>query len=144
MPAKPFIYQGRVSFADTDASGRIHYIALLYHLDAAEAEFLRSRGVGYRVIQDEKVGFPRVHVECDYISALVYDDLIDIAVTVNRLGQSSFTLAFDVSVQGRAAARGKVTVVSIDREKQRACPLPEKLRAALSQSSGTDFQEGAS
>ena len=131
MPGKPFIYQSRVHFSDTDASGRIHYIALLYHMDQAEAEFMRSRGIGYRTIQDDHVGFPRVHVECDYTSALMYDDLMDIAVTVDRVGGASFTLAFDVSVAGRAAARGKVTIASIDRKGQKACPLPERLRAAL-------------
>jgi len=120
-----------VSFADTDASQRIHYIALLYHFDLAEAEFLRSRGVGYRVIQDDNVGFPRVHVECDYTGALTYDDPIEIAVTVDRVGNSSFTLAFDATVEGRSAARGKVTVVSVDRRTQKSCALPERLRVAL-------------
>ncbi len=132
MPAKPFVYQSRVRFGDTDASGRIFYVSLLNHFDAAEAEFLRHLGVGYREIQNRKVGFPRVRVECDYTGALVYDDLMEIAVTVARTGRASFTLAFGVSVEGRDCARGQVTIVSIDRETQRAIPLPENLRAALS------------
>jgi len=132
MPAKPFVFESRVRFGDTDASGRIFYVSLLNHFDAAEAEFLRFLGVGYREIQDRQVGFPRVRVECDYTGALVYDDLMQIAVTVDRVGRSSFTLAFDVSVEGRNAARGKVTIVCIDRATQRSMELPEKLRAALS------------
>jgi acyl-CoA thioesterase FadM len=70
-------------------------------------------------------------VECDYLSALRYDDLMDIAVTVDRIGYASFTLAFGVSVEGREAARGKVTVVSMDRETQKAISLPERLSSAL-------------
>lgn len=132
MPQKPFIFQSRVQFGDTDASGRIFYISLLNHFDAAESEFMRSRGIGYAQIQDRQTGFPRVRVECDYTSALVFDDLMDIAVSVHRVGGASFTLAFDVTVEGRRAARGKVTIACIDREKQRAVPLPERLRAALS------------
>src|SRR5580658_8550670 len=131
MPGTPFVYESRVRFGDTDASGRIFYISLLRHIDDAEAEFLRSRGVGYRQIQDGKTGFPRVHVECDYTSALVFDDLINVAVTVDRVGRASFTLAFDVSVEGRNAARAKVTIACIDRETQRATGLPPQLRAAL-------------
>jgi acyl-CoA thioester hydrolase len=130
-PFVPFNVESRVRFSDTDASGRIHYIALLYHFDNAEAEFLRSRGVGYTVIQDGKTGFPRVHVECDYTGALVYDDVMKVAVTVDRVGKSSFTLAFDATVEGRPAARGKVTIVSVDRATQKSTPLPEKLREAL-------------
>lgn len=132
MPRKPFIYQSRVRFGDTDASGRIFYVSLLNHFDAAEAEFLRSLGVGYAVIQNQQMGFPRVRVECDYTGALVYDDLMDIAVTVDRVGGASFTLAFNVTVEDRPAAHGKVTIVSVDRQKQRPVPLPENLRAALS------------
>lgn len=133
MLGKPFIYQSRVHFSDTDASGRIHYIALLHHMDHAEAEFLRSRGAGYGSIEGREIGYPRVHVECDYTGPLVFDDLMDIAVTVDRIGGASFTLAFDVSVEGRSAAHGKVTIVSIDRTTEKACPLPEKVRAALSE-----------
>jgi len=132
MPVKPFVYQSRVRFGDTDASGRIFYVSLLNHFDAAEAEFLRHLGVGYREIQNRKVGFPRVRVECDYTGALVYDDLMDIEVTVDRVGGASFTLGFVVTVEGRHCARGKVTIVCIDRETQRPIPLPENLRSALS------------
>jgi len=128
---KPFIWQSRVRFGDTDASGRIFYVSLLNHFDAAEAEFLRSLGCAYRQIQTGKTAFPRVRVECDYLSALRYDDLMDIAVTVDRVGRASFTLAFDVIVEGRQAARGKVTVVSMDRETQKATSLPEQLHSAL-------------
>ena len=103
----PSFIESRVRFGDTDASGRIFYVSLLHHFDAAEAEFLRSLGVGYREIQDRKTGFPRVRVECDYTGALVYDDLMDIAVTVDRVGRASFTLAFDVSVGRPRRARGK-------------------------------------
>ena len=128
---KPFIWQSRVRFGDTDASGRIFYISLLNHFDAAEAEFLRSLGCGYRQIQTGHTAFPRVRVECDYLSALSYDDLMNIAVTVDRVGRASFTVAFAVSVDGRQAARGKVTVVSMNRETGKAVPLPEKLAKAL-------------
>jgi YbgC/YbaW family acyl-CoA thioester hydrolase len=131
VPQKPFIYQSRVRFGDTDVSGRIFYVSLLNHFDAAETEFLRDRGIFYSALQDQPVTFPRVRVECDYTSALAFDDLMDIAVTVDRIGGASFTLAFDVSVAGRNAARGKITIVSFDKQKQRACPLPEGLRAAL-------------
>jgi YbgC/YbaW family acyl-CoA thioester hydrolase len=131
MPVTPFVYQSRVRFGDTDASGRIFYISLLNHFDAAEGEFMRSLGISYSGIQDAHIAFHANARECDYSSALVYDDLMDIAVSVDRLGRASFTLAFDVSVSGRKAALGKVTIVCIDRDSQRAIPLPEKLREAL-------------
>ena len=131
MPQSPFLWQSRVRFGDTDASGRVFYISLLRHFEAAEHELLRSLGCHYSSFQAPKVDFPRVRVECDYTSPLVFDDLIDIAVTVERVGRSSFTLGFAVSVAGRLAARGKLTVVAMDPHTRKSTPLPEALRAAL-------------
>jgi len=73
-----------------------------------------------------------VRVECDYISPLGYDDLMDIAVTVERIGRSSFTLGFAASVEGRLAARAKLTIVAMDPQTRKSRPLPDALRAALS------------
>ena len=39
-----FIHRVRVAFVDTDASGRIHFTAMLRYFEAAEQEFLRSLG----------------------------------------------------------------------------------------------------
>lgn len=131
MPARPFVFESRVRFGDTDASGRIFYVSLLNHFDAAETEFLRSIGLGYRESEEEQVTFPRVHVECDYTSPLHYDDLMRIAVSVERIGGASFTLAFDVSVDQRRAAKGKITIVAVSRQTNRPIPLPDRMRTAL-------------
>jgi acyl-CoA thioester hydrolase len=129
----PFLFESRVRFGDTDASGRIFYIALLNHFDFAETEFMRSRGIGYRETQDEFVSFPRVHVECDYTSALRFDDLMKIAVTVERVGGASFTLRFEVTVEDRHAARGRMTIVAMSRKTERPVPLPDRVRKALNE-----------
>jgi acyl-CoA thioester hydrolase len=131
MSQPPFIWQSRVRFGDTDASGRIFYISLLRHFEAAEHEFLRNLGCPYTSFQAPKVDFPRVHVECDYTSPLAFDDLLDIEVTVERVGRSSFTFGFTVRVEGREAARGKLTIVAMDPVTHKSTPLPEALRDAL-------------
>src|SRR5487761_863760 len=107
MSPKPFVWRSRLRWGDTDASGRVYYVSLFRHLEAAEMEFLRCIGFVYGTGELRQVTFPRVHAECDYISALVNDDLMEIAVAVERVGRTSFTLAFEVSVEGRGAARGK-------------------------------------
>jgi len=122
---QPFSWQSRIRFVDTDASGRIHYTALFRHLEAAEFEFMRSIGHGYgRLDAEQLVRYPRVHVECDFMSALRCDDLISTQVTVARVGQASYTLAFVVMLEDRQAAAGKITVVCMHTGTGRAHPLP--------------------
>src|ERR1700726_4742643 len=110
----PFVYPSRVRFVDTDASGRIHYTAMFRHFEAAEAEFLRSHGLHYSDEQSGEIGWPRVRVECNYTSPVRFDDLLDIAGSVERVGTASFTLAFSAAVAGRAVADGKITIVCLD------------------------------
>lgn len=132
MPHEPFSWQLRVRFVDTDASGRIHYTAMLRFFEAAEAEFLRSLGVLYSSIENEQTSYPRVHVECTYTDAVLDDDLVDIAVVVERVGVSSFTLGFRASVHGKVAAHGRIVIVCMNRRTQKAQPLPEAFARTLS------------
>jgi len=124
----PFTHRVRVAFPDTDASGRIHFTAMLRYFEAAEIEFLRSMGYQYR--DAPEIGFPRVRVECEYRSAIGFDDLLDISVTVKRVGSSSYTLAFAALKDGATAAHGSIVVVCVGRP-GRAQPIPDALRNAL-------------
>ncbi len=129
--AASFLWPHRVRFSDTDASGRIHYTAMLRFFEAAEVEFLRTLGILYTDIQDGETSYPRVRIECNYTGAVRDDDVVEIAVAVERVGKSSFTLAFDARVGGRQAAEGRITVVCMNVATQASRPLPENLAAIL-------------
>jgi YbgC/YbaW family acyl-CoA thioester hydrolase len=103
---------------------------MLRYFEAAEIEFLRSLGYRYRDAPD--IGFPRVRVECEYRSAVGFDDELDIAVSVKRVGTSSYTLEFAAMKEGAVAANGSIVVVCVGRP-GRAQPLPEALRKALTE-----------
>jgi len=123
-----FMHRVRVAFPDTDASGRIHFTAMLRYFEAAEIEFMRSLGYSYRHALD--VIYPRVRVECDYRSAVCFDDEVDIAVSVKRVGTSSYTLEFAATNGGVLAANGSIVVVCMGLA-GRAQALPEVLKDAL-------------
>jgi YbgC/YbaW family acyl-CoA thioester hydrolase len=123
-----FTHRVRVAFPDTDASGRIHFTAMLRYFESAEIEFLRSLGFSYRDAPD--IGFPRVRVECEYRSAVGFDDQLDILVSVKRVGTSSYTLEFAAIKDGATVANGSIVVVCVGRP-GRAQALPEELRKAL-------------
>jgi acyl-CoA thioester hydrolase len=124
---RPFIWPSRIRFADTDASGRIHYSALFRHVEAAEMEFFRAIGKPFPELLSMDVKFPRVHVEADYLAALRSDDPIEIAVWVDRIGRASFTLAFEITTDGLAAGRAKIVVACMDGNTQKSHTLPEEL-----------------
>ncbi|MBI3646854.1 MAG: acyl-CoA thioesterase [Acidobacteriales bacterium] len=129
----PFVWESRVRYLDTDASGRIHYARLFRHVEDAEHEFMRWIGFSYREIEKGGLRFPRVRLECHYLAPLSYDDVIGVTVVVENVGRSSFTLGFAVCQGEKMAAKGKVTIVCLDTEAQRSHALPDELRGALAE-----------
>lgn len=129
MPSSaPFRLQTRIRFIDTDASGRIHYTAMFRYFESAEIEFMRQFGVIYGKTQ---YAFPRVHVECDFFLAIVHDDLIEIEVSLAKLGRSSMRFEFRALKSADLAAQGAIVIACMDPKTQRAVSIPDELRGKL-------------
>jgi len=123
-----FSWSTRILFIDTDASGRIHYTAMFRYFEAAEIEFFRAIGVLH---EHAGISFPRVHAECDYRSAIRYDDLLEIEVSVGRIGKTSVQMKFSALKAGVEAAAGNVVIAFMDRQTQRATAIPQGVRDKL-------------
>lgn len=129
----------RVRFADVDSSQRIHYTAMFRYMEAAEHELMRSLGVPYSATLWD-TAMPRVHLDCDFRGAVIYDDEVDVTARVAHVGTSSWTIAFMVrrasspradAEIGAVVAEGHMTIVSMNPTTERARPIPEQLRTAL-------------
>src|SRR5713101_868572 len=93
---EPFRTRRRVEFADTDMAGIVHFANFFRYMEAAEVEFLRSRGLSVvQVWEGERISFPRVAASCDFSKPVRFEDVVDIAVTVSRLGTKSVTYAIE-------------------------------------------------
>lgn len=128
---KPYRRQVRIRFVDTDASGRIHYTAMFRHFEAVEQDWMNDLEIPSTGADFRGIGFPRVHVECDFLSELQFDDLVDITLAVDRVGTSSYTLAYGVENRGKPAAKGRITIVCLDKLTQRATAIPDRLARSL-------------
>jgi 4-hydroxybenzoyl-CoA thioesterase/acyl-CoA thioester hydrolase len=105
-----FTTRRRVEFRDTDMAGIVHFSVFMTYMEAAEHELLRSVGLGViGSANGRSISWPRVHTACNYRSALRYDEVVEIAVRVARLGHKSVTYAFDFTRDGVAIADGTIT-----------------------------------
>jgi len=134
----------RVPFHDVDSTGRIHFTAMFRYMEIAEHELRRSIGFP-EATSFKDMAFPRVHVECDFRGAIRYDDELTVEARVDRVGHSSWTVAFIARIARQAGKReqqevsppvaeGQMTMVAIDQTTEQAIPLPEALRSALASS----------
>lgn len=101
-----------VEFSDTDMAGIMHFSAFFRYMEAAEHELLRSLGFSvYTELDGDVVSFPRVAATCEFHSPARCEDVLDIDVTVTRVGTKSVTYAFQFTQQGRDVATGQMTSV---------------------------------
>ncbi len=115
----------RVSWADTDAGGRIHFTAALRYAEIAETGLRRRLG-----LLDDWGGYPRRRVEADYHRVLRFEDEVEVRITPERLGRTSITWAWRISRDGELCVDGRAVVVHVDSD-GRPAPLPAAVRDAL-------------
>ena len=107
-----FRVQRRVEFCDTDMAGIVHFANFFRYMEFAEVSFLRSLGLNVKMEADgQKLGFPRVSATCDYVMPARFEDVLDINLKVERLGEKSVTYAMEFQRGADLIARGKVTSV---------------------------------
>jgi YbgC/YbaW family acyl-CoA thioester hydrolase len=123
-----FRWPVRILFIDTDASGRIHYTAMLRYFEAAEIELFRAAGAQE---DREKVAFPRVHVECDYRAAVYFDDELVIELSIGNMGRSSIELLYRAMKKGVVAANGKIVIAAMNPKTDESTEIPPGLREKL-------------
>lgn len=139
MPT-PFRTSRLVEFADTDMAGIMHFASFFRYMEAAEHELLRNLGFSiYTEINGDVVTFPRVAASCEFHSPARCEEMLDIDVTVNRVGTKSVTYGFQFSQRGRDVATGQMTSVCCRMphgEPPISIPIPDivagKLRALAS------------
>ncbi len=107
-----FTTQRRIEFGDTDMAGIAHFSNFFRFMEAAETSFFipsDSRCTWNE--QGVRLGFPRVSVSCDFSKPAIFEDVLDIAVTVEKIGRKSVTYRFDFTRSGEAIAVGRITAV---------------------------------
>lgn len=124
----------RVEFADTDMAGIMHFANFFRFMERTEHAFLRSMGTSVHAHHEgQTFGWPRVHVECDFVKPLRFEDEVEVELRVREKRERSLVYDFTFrKLQDGAAtdevARGSfITVcVSIDPElgKMKAVPIP--------------------
>ena len=134
MTTPAFRTTRRIEFADTDMAGIVHFANFFRFMEAAEVEFLRSRGLSVALPwEGKKLGFPRVAASCDYVQPARFEDVLDVTVTLHHLGRKSVTYVFEFFKGEQLIARGQVSSVCclVDGSQLAAIEIPVTLREKL-------------
>jgi acyl-CoA thioester hydrolase len=128
--SEPFSCQIRVRFGECDMQGVVfnaHYLA--YVDDTMDQWFAAVLPKGDPAIAEIMVKKATV----EWTSAARYADVLDLAPRVVRWGNSSFDVEVRGSIDGRGIFVATLVYVSVDGEQYRPTPVPDHVRAALSE-----------
>lgn len=134
MPA-PFKTSRIVEFRDTDAAGIMHFASIMGLMEEAEHEFLRHIELPlFLPVEGGKISWPRVSAHCDFKSPARFEDVVDIGVSVQRIGNKSVTYHFSLSCEGRPVAAGTMTAACcfVGKDTIESVIVPEDIVAKLS------------
>lgn len=125
-----------VRFGDCDPAGILYYPHYfdLFH-QAMEAWFDGPLGLPYAsLIGSRRLGLPSVHAHADYRAPSRHGESVTVSLAVERLGESSVHLRYEVrGPDGELRAEGKTVCVVMDLDPDsptnaRAVPIPPDLR----------------
>jgi len=128
---EPFTQAIDVRYLEVDRQGVVFNMWYLAYFDDAMTAFLAAGGLPYGALLDAGFDVQVVHTEIDWLGPLGFGEPATVGVGVAHLGRTSFTLRFDVAVDGRPVARGRTVYVAVRTDGSGKTPLPASLRAAL-------------
>ena len=135
-----FYYPITIRYSDLDPQGHVNNAAYLSYLESARFGYYEAAGIWQRGAS-VRTGMVVARVEIDYLAPIFLGQSIRVGLRVDRLGEMSFTFAFQIESipDGKTFARGITVMVAYDDQSERSIPLPPDWRAKFNR---LEKQEG--
>jgi acyl-CoA thioester hydrolase len=137
----PFKYSAltRVGFSDTDAQGIVYYGRYLPYFDQARVEY--ARHLEMLATGPEEHEFVMRANTIEYLAPARFDDLVEVFIRVARIGTTSVTYecaAYRVDDEVLMVTATQ-TLVLVDLDERKACPVPEWFKDRIRGFEGDDL-----
>ena len=123
--------QLQIRWADLDAFQHVNNAAYLVYMQEARADFtwFSRKAKSEKPILDDMVV---ARAEVDFISP-IHDSgtMLDVEIYLEKIGNSSFVMVYEMSQDGTLRAKGKTVQVGVDMVDQKSRPLRDYEREYL-------------
>ena len=125
-----FTIEIQMRFRDLDAMGHVNNAVYLSYCELARTQFYVKHSFK-RSLHD--IDFILAHVDINYVSAAEWGDVVVVSVWPSKIGESSFTLSYELrdKKSARVLATSSSVLVSYDYDKKKTKPIPEDFRNML-------------
>lgn len=130
-----FIYQTKIKLHETDAAGILFFSNQFKIIHDAYESLLESIGYGFaELLRNQDFFLPIVHSESDFKMPLFVGDVIEIQITVEKVGQTSFTFTYKLlNAKQEVAGTANTVHVTVDKKTRQKILLPPDMRRKIQQ-----------
>jgi acyl-CoA thioester hydrolase len=118
-----------VRYGECDQQGVVFNAHYLAYADEAMVAVMAELGTPYADLLARGLDTSVVATELSWVAPARWGDVVQVDGEVERVGRTSFTVAFTISVEDRPCCRVRTSYVLTDLER-RPVPVPDDLREA--------------
>jgi len=122
-------YKPEIRFFDIDAIGHVNNSVYFTYFEMARVHFF-GQLIGKEWKWTEN-GVLVAHNEVDYLRPVMFEDKIEIHVSVLHVGSKSFKLGYEVKLGDTLYAKGNSVMVAFDFKNDVTSPIPEEYKGIL-------------
>ena len=121
----------RVRFQECDPQGVVYFARYPEYYDLTITELFREAFGSYGSMVESGTDMVVAEQSVRYRAPALFDDLIDVEVTVDKLGETSMLSSYRITRDGELLAEGDFRHVFIDPATKAKKAIPDDVRAVL-------------
>lgn len=127
----PFVHRLRVRYHECDAQQRVFNSHYFTYFDLALTELWREAFGSYSEIVRSGYDLVVAEATARFRGAARFDDEVDVALSIARLGETSMTSDLEVRRGDEVLVEGRMVHVWVDADSFEKRPIPDEARARL-------------
>ena len=122
----------RVRYSETDQMGVVYHGSYVPYFEVGRVEWLRSKGLSYKKLEDSGIGLPIVNININYKRPARYDDLLTIKTSVKHFeGVKLQFYAEILDENNQLFTTAEVMLVFVDLKTGKPCMPDETIKQLL-------------
>ena len=121
----------RVRFQECDPQGVVYFARYPEYYDLAITELFREAFGSYQAMVEAGTDMVVAEQSIRYRAPALFDELIDVDVSIDRLGDTSMLSSYRITREGDLLAEGDFRHVFIEVATKAKRSIPQDIRAAL-------------
>ncbi len=89
-------YLRKAHYYETDQMGVVHHANYIHWMEEARIEMMDDMGLGYKMVEENGIVSPVVSLSIDYKTSVMYDDMVEVKVSVRRYTGVSLIIGYEM------------------------------------------------